>query len=137
MMTVIAMLFAVSQIATAVDWPGVPVAQVRHSAKRGVKAASLELGMRYERGTNGVPCDAHQALRWYRAAAHDDGGQRLAYSPPVGRERYGRLMPIGHDSVSPGLPMAGERLAALEARLGRVGGKRRAPRCLSAETERP
>lgn len=132
-----AILIAVAQVSTSVGWAGVPIAEVERAAKRGDKTASFELGERYEHGIGGALCDASQALRWYRKAARDDGGRRLAYSSPVGEERYGRLMPVGADAGSPGLPRAGERLAALEAHRARLGGKLRAPRCLAEGAEQP
>lgn len=124
------LLIAAAQALSSGTWVGKPLAEVEHAARRGEKNAALELGKRYELGTGGAPCHAERALHWYGKAARTESGRRLAYSPPVGRERYGRFAPVGDDPIAPGLPLAGERLAALKARQERAGGRRRAPRCL-------
>ncbi|WP_129793880.1 cysteine peptidase family C39 domain-containing protein [Sphingosinicella sp. CPCC 101087] len=45
--------------------------------------------------------------------AHTDRRSRYVYSPAVGGERYGRVIPIGHEAAAPGSPEARERLLRL------------------------
>jgi hypothetical protein len=54
-------------------------------------------------------------MSWYGRAARNSGGDQLAYSAPVGNERFGRMMKVGGGYVSPGLPEAARRLVALKA----------------------
>lgn len=104
------------------DWHDASSDAVTHAAKRGDKRAALELGKRYESGSGGLSCDAGQARRWYGSAARSTGGRRFAYSAPVGKERVGRMVDIGGAPVSPGLPEASERLAALRSAERRPSG---------------
>lgn len=84
-------------------------------ASAGNKVAQLELGIRYENGDR-VPRDLAQAERLYARAARSDRNGRYVYSPPVGNEKYGRVIPVGQSTNSPGLPEAKERLLQLQAR---------------------
>lgn len=104
--------------AQSVGWAGQPLAAVNTAAKSGDKAAQLELGKRYESGSGGASCDIGKAKKWYARAARTTGGAALAYSAPVGKERYGRMVDVGGSRVVTGLPAAASRLDDLRARSG-------------------
>jgi len=91
------------------------LAQLECSASTGDRFAQLELGIRYEEGA-GVARNLDRAERLYARAARTERRQRYVYSPPVGRERHGRLITLGTESGSPGLSEARDRLRALRSR---------------------
>jgi len=100
--------------AQSVGWAGQPFTAVNSAAKSGDKAAQLELGKRYESGSGGASCNWRLAERWYSRASRTSGtGERLVYSAPVGRERFGRMMDAGSGRKVPGLPEATRRLDLL------------------------
>ena len=79
------------------------------------KVAALELGRRYEEG-RGVPRDLRRAKRYYARAAATAPSQMYVYSPPVGDERYGRVISVDAPGIpTQGLPEARERLDRLRA----------------------
>lgn len=102
-----------------------PVQRLAAAARAGDKAAQLALGTRFEHG-RGVPEDLDRACRLYESAAATTGGTIYVYSPPVGQSA-GRVIPIT-TPVSPGLPVARERLTALAYR---AGGQPGASACLA------
>jgi TPR repeat protein len=82
------------------------------AAAAGDKLAQLALGIRFETG-DGVPRDLRRAEKLYARAARTDARPSYVYSPAVGKERYGRLIPIGPAAARPGLPEARRRFEAL------------------------
>lgn len=80
------------------------------AARGGDKQAQLTLGRWFEQGA-GVPRDPERACRLYAMASRTTGGTIWVYSPPVGREKAGRVIPV-NTPVSPGLPEASARHAA-------------------------
>lgn len=97
------------------DYSSASPSELACQASAGNKVAQLELGIRYENGI-GVSRDFAKAERLYARAARSDRSGRYVYSPPVGNEKYGRVIPIGQSTNSPGLPEARERLLRLQAR---------------------
>ncbi|MDQ8757647.1 hypothetical protein RCO27_15565 [Sphingosinicella sp. LHD-64] len=81
-------------------------------AQAGDKQAQLELGIRYEEG-RGVPVDLRRAERLYRMAASDSGGTMYVYSPPVGQNGRGQVVPINSGPRQIGLAEARRRLENL------------------------
>jgi hypothetical protein len=82
-------------------------------AQAGDKHAQLELGVRYEEG-RGVPIDLRRAERLYLMAASDSGGTTYVYSPPVGRNGRGQVIPVDTGPRQHGLPEARVRLDELQ-----------------------
>lgn len=74
--------------------------------------AQLRLGEAYEAGI-GVERDYERAARLYRQAAAFQSGTTYVYSPPVGREKSGRVIPVRTGADQPGLAQAKLRLAKL------------------------
>lgn len=95
------------------------------ASRAGDKAAQAELGRRFEDG-GGVPVDLDRACRLYEGAARTTGGTIYVYQPPVGKAA-GRVVPIT-TPVSPGVPVAAERLATLRYRVS--SEERARSRCL-------
>lgn len=91
-----------------------PVAATARAAAGGDRTAQYELALRYETG-NGVPRDLPRAKRLYRLAGSDSGGTMFVYSPPVGKQKTGTMIPIATPKVY-GVAAARARLAALNAR---------------------
>ena len=54
-----------------------------------------------------------RAAQLYRAAGSPSGGTLYVYSPPVGSEKAGRVIPVNAGPRQPGLPEAQSRLALL------------------------
>jgi hypothetical protein len=94
-----------------------PLARLRCGADGGDKRAQLELGIRYEEG-RGVAADERRAARFYARAGRTEQIPNYVYSPPVGSEKAGRVVPIGPPRTIPGLAEARERLARLRAARG-------------------
>ena len=92
--------------------------QLAYRAQAGDKQAQLELGIRFEEG-RGVPVDAKRAMGLYRMAASDSGGTMWVYTPPVGNETKGRVMPINTGPRLPGLEEASRRLEVSGIRQGK------------------
>lgn len=78
----------------------------------GSKLAQYELGRTYESGT-GVVANAAEAAHWYRQAAESETGVTNVYSPPVGKEQYGRVIPVRTGPPRVGLPEAQYALGRL------------------------
>jgi hypothetical protein len=90
-------------------------------AGKGDKQAQLSLGEIYELGI-GVPVDLKRARGLYAAAASAKPSTTYVYSPPVGSETYGRVIPVTTGVATPGLKDAQmalvrvtEKLAAAKA----------------------
>jgi hypothetical protein len=100
---------------TAVTAAGSPaeIAALQCAAGRGSKSAQLALGIRYEEGT-GVPKDYWKAAKLYRQAATSTPNTTYVYSPPVGKEKVGRVIPVNIGTAEPGLAEAAFRLARLQ-----------------------
>ncbi len=95
--------------------PGAANPELQNLARRaqaGDKHAQLELGIRYEEGQD-VPVDLKRAEKLYRLAASDSGGVIHVYTPPVGKNRRGRVTAINQGSRRPGLAEAKARLEHL------------------------
>lgn len=75
-------------------------------------ASLVTLGRKYEEG-DGVAQDYRQAASLYRAAASAQRGVTYVYSPPVGKESYGRVIPVRTGSGKAPSPEAQYRLALL------------------------
>jgi len=100
-----------------------PLAELRCWAEAGNAVAQYALGYAYETG-DGVTADAKRARRYYKAAAADRPGRTYVYSPPVGKETYGRVIPVATGDARPGLPEARAALARLQdAAKQQVGDK--------------
>lgn len=93
------------------------VERLECGAATGNKLAQLELGIRYEAG-DGVARDLLRAERLYARAAQTRQRSAWVYSPAVGRERLGRLIPLGANPSEPGLSEARRRLDALRQARG-------------------
>lgn len=92
--------------------PGAAAADLQELARRaqtGDKQAQLELGIRYEEGRE-VSVDLRRAKQFYALAASDDGGTIWTYSPPVGEEKRGQMLPVDIGPKQAGLVAARERL---------------------------
>lgn len=79
-------------------------------AGHGDRMALYALGRAYERGEASVTPDRDRAIHYYREAAKTISNQTYVYSPPVGKESYGRVIPVTVGPSSPGLPEAVEAL---------------------------
>jgi hypothetical protein len=97
---------------TAIGSPA-EITALQCNAARGAKFAQLALGIRYEEGI-GVPLDLKKAARLYRQAATATPNTTYVYSPPVGTEKAGRVIPINLGPAEPGLPEAARRLALIK-----------------------
>ncbi|WP_300538577.1 SEL1-like repeat protein [Sphingosinicella sp.] len=99
--------------------PGAASTLVQEEARRamaGDKYAQLALGKRFEAGI-GVPQSYRKAKRLYEQAASDSGGIVWVYSPPVGKEKTGRTVPINTGPKVAGLPEAKAWLAGMRTRI--------------------
>ena len=74
--------------------------------------ALVELGQRYESG-DGVPQDFGKAAALYKAAATSQPSVIYVYSPAVGRESYGRVIPVRTGPGRAASPEARYRLGLL------------------------
>ncbi|MCH8686436.1 SEL1-like repeat protein [Pedomonas mirosovicensis] len=83
-------------------------------AERNDQLAQYALGIAYEHGL-GVPADRKAAMRYYRAAAASVPGRIWVYSPPVGKESMGRVIPVDTGPGRTGLPEARAALERLTA----------------------
>lgn len=108
------------------SYAGIPLApgaapphlqQLAQAAMAGDKQAQLRLGIAYEEG-QGVPLDLDRARHLYRLAATTSGGTIHVYSPPVGRNGRGQVIPVNTGPIQPGL-------AEAKLRLVRLGDRRR------------
>ncbi|MCG8504605.1 MAG: sel1 repeat family protein [Sphingomonadales bacterium] len=88
------------------------LAELKTQACGGSKLAQYELARAHETG-DGIAADPARAVAWYRAAAETVGGTTYVYSPPVGSETYGRVIPVTTGPARPGL-------AAAQYALGRL-----------------
>jgi len=87
--------------------------ELARRAHAGDKQAQLQLGIAFEDGL-GVPVDLDRASRLYQQAASDSGGAVYIYSPPVGREGSGRVIPVANGPRRQGLAAARARLVRLQ-----------------------
>jgi hypothetical protein len=119
----IAAVLPLTACAASSSFAGIPLARgaaeprlqaLAQRAKVGDKQAQLELGIRYEEGL-GVPVDIGRAKRLYGSAARESGGTTHVYSPPIGKNSPGRVLPISRGPRQAGLAEARARLAALES----------------------
>jgi hypothetical protein len=76
------------------------------------KVSQFLLAQAYERG-DGVLKDLDAARKWYAKSARPSTQTTYVYSPAVGKESYGRVIPITGRSA-PGLPEAQRALARLK-----------------------
>lgn len=96
--------------------PGIVAEDVRRlalQARGGDKHAQLALGDLFVAG-RGIPRDLAKARSLYASAAQESGGTLWVYSPPVGKQKAGSVIPITRPMI-PGLPAAVARLEALDA----------------------
>jgi len=91
------------------------IANLECWADQGDRLAQYALGRAYERGEAGVTPNRDQAIHYYRQAAKAIPNRTFVYSPPVGKESYGRVIPVTVGPPSPGLPEAEEALKRLES----------------------
>lgn len=85
---------------------------IRQAAGGCDDVALVAAGRRYEAG-DGVAQDYQQAAVLYRAAASSQPAVTYVYSPAVGRESYGRVIPVRTGSGKAPSPEAQYRLAIL------------------------
>ena len=85
------------------------------SAAAGDKQAQLALGIIYEEGL-GVPVSIATAKKLYRLASSDSGGTLWVYTPAVGKDVPGKVIPIDRGPIIQGLSEA-------RSRLNRLGGR--------------
>ena len=99
--------------------PGAPddIRALTDAARRGDKAAQLELGIRYEEG-DGVVADLARARRLYGLAAADSPGSTWIYTPGKAGER-GRMTQVSTGPATDGLAEAKRRLQRLDERQAR------------------
>ena len=83
-------------------------------SRRGEQAAQYRLGQAYENGELGLTPDIRKAKRLYQSAASRRSGTIYVYSPPVGSETSGRVLPVRNGSDQPGVPQAREALQRLK-----------------------
>jgi hypothetical protein len=67
------------------------------------KQAQVDLGNAYANG-NGVPRDLQRAVKLWQAAANATSDVTYVYSPAVGKEAYGRSIPVRSGVGIAGLP---------------------------------
>ena len=91
----------------------VPFEDQRCWAASGNQFSQYLTGFAYEYGVGTVP-DRTKAIKAYKQAAARRSNQIYVYSPAVGKETSGRVIPVSTGPATPGLP---EAKAALE-RLG-------------------
>jgi hypothetical protein len=83
-------------------------------AQAGDKQAQLELGIRFQEG-RAVPVDLRRAERLYALAASDSGGTMYIYSPPVGSNGRGQVIPVNSGPRQRGLSEARRRWTRLRS----------------------
>jgi hypothetical protein len=88
-------------------------------AGKGDKQAQLNLGEIYELGI-GVPVNLKRARGLYAAAASATPNTTYVYSPPVGSETYGRVIPMNMGIATAGLDDAKIALARVTAKLDSI-----------------
>lgn len=93
-------------------WESQSIESVQAAARHGDKHAQFELGGRYQRGL-GVQRNLALAEKWYRRAARTTVTPNYVYSGPVGSEKHGRAVEVGHPKTDVGLPAAAIRLEAV------------------------
>src|SRR5690606_7329583 len=96
-----------------------PISRHRCWADSGDQVSQYLLGFAYEHGI-GVERNVEQALRYYKRAAAPRANRTYVYSPAVGHESHGRVIPV---TTGPNLPGLGAAQKAVE-RLERGGGQR-------------
>jgi hypothetical protein len=110
-----AQLLSGCAVVTKCAGEGGDVEALQCAAAAGDRQAMVELGKRFETGA-GVEPDVAQAARFYRRAAQPSSGTTFVYSPAVGREAMGQVIPVRIGPTIPGLPEAQYRLALLYLR---------------------
>jgi hypothetical protein len=106
-----------SNCTAIVNYAAAPPVALECAAASGDKSAQLALGIRYEMG-DGVPRDLERAEQLYARAARTDTRPSYVYSPAVGKERFGRVIPVSPAGARPGLPEARRRFEALRRKRG-------------------
>lgn len=91
----------------------VPVSQHRCWADSGDQVSQYLMGFGYEHGI-GVEPDAELALRYYKRAASPRSNRTYVYSPAVGSESHGRVIPVTAGPDVPGLGAAQKATERLE-----------------------
>jgi hypothetical protein len=86
---------------------------------KGDKQAQFALGQIYESGA-GVPINLKRARSFYASAASATPSTIYVYSPPVGNESYGRVIPMTSGIAAPGLAEAHVALARVTAKLNDI-----------------
>lgn len=71
-----------------------PLAVLLCASRKGDRDAQYELGRRYALGI-GVARDPSRSFSYLRKAATPATAPRFVYSPPVGKEGFGRLLSLG------------------------------------------
>ncbi|MFC7535909.1 hypothetical protein ACFQPG_00840 [Sphingomonas sp. GCM10030256] len=81
-------------------------------AAAGDKHAQLQMGIFLdERAASDQ--DLRRAVQLYKAAASSSSGTTYVYSPPIGKEKAGRVLPVRTGPDLPGLTEAKVRLARM------------------------
>lgn len=89
------------------------IAELARRAASGDKQAQLDLGVAFEEGQL-VGRDLGRARQLYEQAASDLGGPRWVYQPPLGGQKFGRVLRIGALPIRSGLQDARQRLHRLK-----------------------
>ncbi|MDA5193675.1 SEL1-like repeat protein [Govanella unica] len=84
-------------------------------ADSGNQISQYLLGYAYEYGLGTTP-DRAKAIRAYQQAATPRSNRTYIYSPAVGKESHGRVIPVTTGPDTPGLPQARAALARLGER---------------------
>jgi len=78
---------------------------IRCWADRDNKLAQYALGYAYETGSS-INADTGKARHYYKKAAASRSGRTAVYSPPVGSEKFGRIITVNSGQVQPGMNSA-------------------------------
>jgi TPR repeat protein len=86
--------------------------ELAEAACSGNKLSQFMLGYLLETG-EGVAADPKKAVKWYQRAARPTRGMSHADVAPVGKQAYGRVIPVQTGPETPGIPAAEYRLGLM------------------------
>lgn len=100
--------------AAQVELASARIEQHRCWADTGDQVSQYLMGVAYEHGI-GIAADPEQALAYYKRAASPRSNRTYVYSPAVGSESNGRVIPVTAGPDLPGLAAAQAAVARLES----------------------